>query len=84
MGGNQLAALLGSDNAERASTYIVSRSEGDSREIADTVAVPNTPSRGPLERRQQGGLFLGKGVGRSPVYQMNSQFVFGAEREQHI
>lgn len=84
MGCNQITALLGSDKAGRAPAFIVSRSEGDSWEIADTVAVPNTPSRDHSERRQQGGVFLGKGVGRTPVYQMNSQFVFEAECKRHI
>ena len=71
-----LEPLLGSCNAERVLIFILVREEGYGREIAKFFGADPDSIQKQLAKFEEGGVLVGRPVGRTYVYSLNPRYPF--------
>jgi hypothetical protein len=74
-----IAALLGSDDAERVLLFLAAREHGYGREIAGFWDTSLYGIQRQLDKFEAGGIVLGTAVGRTRVYAWNPRWPFRDE-----
>ncbi len=74
-----IAALLGSDDAERVLAFLAARGHGYGREIATFWDTSLYGIQRQLDKFEAGGVIHGTAVGRTRVYEWNPRWPFRVE-----
>ena len=74
--------LLGTENSERVLIFLLTRSEGYAREIAQLFDTNLYAIQRQLEKLEAGGVLVSRTAGRTRLYQLNPRYPFLNELRQ--
>jgi predicted ArsR family transcriptional regulator len=77
-----LIPLLGTENSERVLIFLLTRSEGYAREIAQLFDTNLYAIQRQLEKLEAGGVLVSQTAGRTRLYQLNPRYPFLNELKQ--
>jgi predicted ArsR family transcriptional regulator len=77
-----LTPLLGTENSERVLIFLLTRTEGYAREIAQLFDATLYSIRRQLDKLEAGGVLVSRTAGRTRLYQFNPRYPFLSELKQ--
>lgn len=77
-----LTPLLGTENSERVLIFLLARSEGYAREIAQFFDTNLYAIQRQLDKFETGGVLVSRTAGRTRLYQFNPRYPFINELKQ--
>jgi predicted transcriptional regulator len=77
-----LTPLLGTENSERVLIFLLARSEGYAREIAQFFNANLYAIQRQLEKLEAGSILVSRTAGRTRLYQLNPRYPFLVELKQ--
>lgn len=77
-----LTPLLGTENSERVLVFILARSAGYAREIAQLFNANLYAIQRQLDKLEAGGVLVSRTVGRTRLYEFNPRYPFLDELKQ--
>ncbi len=77
-----LTPLFGTENSERVLIFLLARSEGYAREIAQAFATNLYAIQRQLDKLESGGVLVSRTAGRTRLYQFNPRYPFLTELKQ--
>jgi len=77
-----LTSLLGTENSERVLIFLLTRTEGYAREIAQFFGSNLYTIQRQLDKLEAGGVLVSRTVGRTRLFQFNPRYPFLNELKQ--